>query len=173
MKEIFLKEIRKYVDCNKERCFYFSKRISLSETNSFLKEIFPDEIYNKDFLFGLYNSLRFFKEIDETELINYVKKIKDLNNKSYFVPNEKYYGEKPHYNDFWENYIITIVPVRMINNSEDYIALSKIKEYEYEHPSCYCLNGLFNMADKKTTAFLFQEKLLFEPETDMEIDYFG
>ena len=106
--------------------------------DSFLIDNFFEWNEQTDFLTGLYNLLRFdFTSIKEIK--NHIHKIEQsfIFDKSYYEPNSLYYGEKNNTDSCWDNFIISIVPSTEINknNLDNYISLSRLKEYELEHPN--------------------------------------
>ena len=76
-----------------------------------------------------------------------------------------YYGEKNNTDSCWDNFIISIVPSTEINknNLDNYIALSRLKEYELEHPNqVIWLGSVVCNTDKKTFKWLYKNKLGFK-----------
>ena len=123
-----------------------------------------------DFLTGLYNLLRFdFTSIEEMK--NHIHKIEYdfIFNKNYYEPNSLYYGEKNYTNSCWDNFMISVVPSAEINKNslDSYIALSRLKEYELEHPNqVIWLGSVVCNTDKKTFKWLYKNKLGFKPNKE-------
>lgn len=138
--------------------------------DSFLIDNFFEWNEQTDFLTGLYNLLRFdFTSIKEIK--NHIHKIEQsfIFDKSYYEPNSLYYGEKNNTDSCWDNFIISIVPSAKINknNLDNYIALSRLKEYELEHPNqVIWLGSVVCNTDKKTFKWLYKNKLGFKPNKE-------
>ena len=131
--------------------------------DSFLIDNFFEWNEQTDFLTGLYNLLRFdFTSINKIEQ-------SFIFDKSYYEPNSLYYGEKNNTVSCWDNFIISIVPSAKINknNLDNYIALSRLKEYELEHPNqVIWLGSVVCNTDKKTFKWLYKSKLGFKPNKE-------
>ena len=134
--------------------------------DSFLIDNFFEWNEQTDFLTGLYNLLRFdFTSIKEIK--NHIHKIEQsfIFDKSYYEPNSLYYGEKNYADTCWDNFMISIIFSNEIdvNNLNDYIALSRLKEYELEHPNqVIWLGSVVCNTDKKTFKWLYKNKLGFK-----------
>ena len=129
--------------------------------DSFLIDNFFEWNEQTDFLTGLYNLLRFdFTSIKEIK--NHIHKIEQsfIFDKSYYEPNSLYYGEKNNTDSCWDNFIISIVPSTEINknNLDNYIALSRLKEYELEHPNQVIWLGSVVCNTNKKTFKLYKNK---------------
>ena len=138
--------------------------------DSFLIDNFFEWNEQTDFLTGLYNLLR-FDFTSTKEIKNHIHKIEQsfIFDKSYYEPNSLYYGEKNNTVSCWDNFIISIVPSAKINknNLDNYIALSRLKEYELEHPNqVIWLGSVVCNTDKKTFKWLYKSKLGFKPNKE-------
>ena len=138
--------------------------------DSFLIENFSEWNEQTDFLTGLYNLLRFnFHSINEIK--EHIHKIEySFNfNKSYYKPGELYYGEKNYADTCWDNFMISIISSNEIDasNLNDYISLSRLKEYELEHPNqVVWLGSIVCDVDKKISNWLYKNKLGFKPNKE-------
>lgn len=134
--------------------------------SEWLKANFSDWLETEMFLPGIYNlselidkniSLEGFKEvIRQSE--------KNMNKKINFFPNEKYYfRDYTDWNSIWGNILIDFTPEKKIpkGKENEYVPISKLKEYEISHPCMKGWTGIFSEeVDKKTIKKLIKEKLV-------------
>ena len=64
--------------------------------------------------------------------------------------------------------MISVVPAKDIdkNNLDNYISLDNLKKYEMEHPNQVVWLCILNEADKKTSKWMYKNKLAFKPVKD-------
>jgi len=143
--------------------------------DDFLLENFSKWSEQEGFLTGLYNILRFgFSSIEELkehfEKIEYAYRF----DKTYYQEGDKFYAEKNRSKDgsCWDNCIISVFSFDEIKNKnrDDFIALSRLKEYELENPNQVVWLGFLNNSDKNTSKWLYKNKLAFKPVKE-EKDY--
>lgn len=141
--------------------------------DDFLINNFSDWLEQPDFLTGLYNILRFdFSSINE--LKEHLKKIEYIYkfDVSYYKDNSEFYAVKNRaeneWNSCWDNCMISVIPAKYIdkNNLDNYISLDNLKKYEMEHPNQVVWLCILNEADKKTSKWMYKNKLAFKPVKD-------
>jgi len=172
-------EIRKEIKTVHNRIIYkaYENMPLIKDCKSdFIKANFSEWNEVKFALGGIFNLSKFYYTIDDikSQLKEASKKFSF--NVSYWNENEDYYCEKIYCETFLDECIISVMSSDKVKyfleqgrEKSDFIAISRLKEYEIDHPNqkvwaVDCWNDL----PKKITKKMIKENLIIKPSKKFE-----
>jgi len=178
--KILQKEIKKIIKTVDNRITYKAyETIPLIKdcNNTFLKENFSEWRETEKVLGAIFNLSKYYYTIDEIK--SQLKQIERnfAFNISYWVDGEEYYIEKIQCVSPFDECILSILSTDKIEyfiknqerQKEEFVALSKLKDYELNHPNQKVWDSnCWNDLPKKLTKQLIKEGLIIKPSKKEE-----